>query len=78
MLFNKFAQYIIQKASNFISIFALIFVKNNLYQMVIAEDEWVFAEDVVQCYGQVSQFFTEKFSLSWFILGELIHTTAWD
>ena len=28
--------------------------KNNLYQMVIAEDEWVFAEDKVLCYGQVN------------------------
>ena len=27
--------------------------RNNLYQMVIAEDEWVFAEDTVHCYGQV-------------------------
>ena len=27
--------------------------KNNLYQMVIAEDEWVFAEDKVLCYAQV-------------------------
>ena len=27
--------------------------KNNLYQMVIAKDEWVFAKDKVLCYGQV-------------------------